>query len=80
MEKGYVSNRYPGLSIGPHIQFRKGLFVTDDPALQKVVEGHAWWKIHIHPQKSAPPLTEDDEARIAEPVANLGMKGTGKHK
>jgi len=80
MERSYVCNRYPGLSIGPSIHFQKGLFVTDDPALQAQIESHDWWKIYIHPKHGAPTPTPEEEARVAEPTANLGMRGTGTAK
>lgn len=48
--KGYVCNRYPQLRITKRIQFESGLFTTDDPELQALVEKNDLWGLHIHPR------------------------------
>ncbi len=52
--KGYVCNRFKSLSIsiggGKAIEFSRGLFRTDDPDIQKLIEGNGWYGSYIRPE------------------------------
>jgi hypothetical protein len=50
MARAYVCNRFPFLKIGEAVAFHNGLFETDDPELQALIERNDWWGVHIHPR------------------------------
>tara|TARA_Y100000310_G_scaffold63288_2_gene58700 strand:+ start:199 stop:396 length:198 start_codon:yes stop_codon:yes gene_type:complete len=45
--RAYVCNKYKYLRVGSKIKFEGGLFVTDDLALQQLIETNDLWQIHI---------------------------------
>jgi hypothetical protein len=53
MEKGYVCNRWPFFEIGPRVKFKRGLFVTSDPELQKLIESNDAYGVQIVDRETA---------------------------
>jgi hypothetical protein len=51
--KAYASLRWPELTIGPRIKFRGGFFVSDEPALQRIVENATGFGVYIQDVTSA---------------------------
>ena len=83
MKKGYGDNRYPFWQIGDHVRFENGLFETDDPALQALIESRPEFGVHIHPRETAAELAAgEEEDRRASPRVRVGLKGShpGKKK
>lgn len=39
-KKTYICATWPYLAIGKRVEFKGGLFETDDPELQKIIEGN----------------------------------------
>lgn len=86
MNKGYSCNRFPFLSIGPSINFKDGFFETENAELQKVLESHDWWNVHISPgargdaggtPPPAPPAAVPPAAAAARRgIARQGMRGS----
>jgi len=60
----FVCNRYPFLKIGKQVWFQDGLFTTEDPELQKMIEANSSFGIHIHYQD--PPVTAKAKAQKLE--------------
>lgn len=45
--KTYRCARWPFLKMGMHVAFQRGVFVTDDPALQELIESRPESGVHI---------------------------------
>jgi hypothetical protein len=84
MKKGYVCNRFPFLGIRS-IQFRDGLYETEDENEQKLIEGNDWYGIHIHPrdhgaeqdEKEAPATMSPSERGRMAAEARWGKRDEG---
>jgi hypothetical protein len=71
-----VCNRFPFLVIqrtdAPAIEFRDGLFETEDAEVWAELQKHAFWGVHIHPREHAEPAPPP----AAEPTVRRGAVGT----
>ena len=77
--KAYVCNRHKSLMIRNVIQFENGLFETDYPDLQALVESNDLWEIHIWPRDLPPEVAELHEVEDQGAQgggAFLGMRGS----
>jgi hypothetical protein len=88
--KGYACNRFPQYGIGTKVKFNDGFFETDDPEVQKLIESHAWFGVHIGfgargSASGAPPSTARKavldavagvRSEIKNSTAKLGKRGT----
>ena len=90
MKRSYSCNKYKSYSIRNHY-FKNGLFETDDPDVQRLIEGADGYGVFIHPvetpeevaamkeieEKAAlPQEPEPDEP----PIAVQGARGTMSNK
>jgi hypothetical protein len=86
MERGYTCNRFPFLQIGSAVKFEGGLFVTEDPALQQLIESNEWYKVLIHPREvrshHAPKPVESEVSEEPTPSAGVvsGLRGTRRER
>jgi len=70
--KRYASARYPYLSIGSKVKFVNGAYETDDPELQKLIEGRPYFGVSVFASKGDKPAPV-----VEEPSVRHGLKGTG---
>ena len=86
MLRRYVCNKYKSYSIRNHY-FINGLFETEDPQVQKLIEHADGYGVFIHPVETkeeiatmrAKEKTAKVEPALEEPppIAHQGARGTG---
>jgi len=90
VKRSYACNKYPSYSIRNHY-FKNGLFETDDPDVQRLIEGADGYGGFIHPVETAEEIArmKEIEAAVAAseppaeeeaPIAVQGARGTMSNK
>jgi len=90
MLRHYACNKYKSYSIRNHY-FVNGLFATDDPDVQRLIEGADGYGVFIHPVETAEEIAamKEIEAKAAlseppveeeGPIAVQGARGTMSNK
>jgi len=87
--KTYTCFRWPNYVIGSHsgirVQFNRGQFTTDDPAVQKFIEGNESFGAQIRLAEPVAPrgTLDDEESQESEEApdnptkAHVGSVGSG---
>lgn len=81
MKKTYACDRYPNLQIGETVRFENGLFTTEDPAQQQLIEARDYYGDDagsgtVYPLGTAEEIEEATAERRGKSRTRVGLKGT----